>query len=455
VVGISAQDVASHETFAASTGSTSRCCRHRQGGRGVLRHARPDRVPSTQRVRDRRRWDRPVRAPGHRRADVPAGEGADRRTGEDHSLSPTSALQCEPVFVSSARDRQGIGGGRVLGIDPGLTRCGYAVVDAVGAGRAVAVSMGVIRTAPTDPLPQRLAALRTEFGQLIAEFHPDVVAVEQVFFQVNVRTAMSVGQASGLALAEAALAGCEVVQYTPNQVKDAVAGWGGADKEQVQKMVQARLGLAAVPRPPTPPTPRHWRCATSRCHPSPDCHAVPGAWRDTSRTGGRRDRFAARHRCSSATSTARCCSRWAGSATWSRPSRHASWPSSNRAPRCSCTCTTTSVRTPRRSTGSPRVTSARRSRCSSAPTGSARRWRWRSSPCTLRPLSSTWWQATTSQHSRWCPGSARRPPSGSSSSCASRLAVPVLDGAPGGGGPRRWATCGRRCRVRVRNRRDP
>ena len=76
-----------------------------------------------------------------------------------------------------------------------------------------------------------------------------MVAVEHVFFQVNVRTAMSVGQASGLALAEAAAAGCEVVQYTPNQVKDAVAGWGGAAKEQVQKMVQARLRLASPPEP--------------------------------------------------------------------------------------------------------------------------------------------------------------------------------------------------------------
>ena len=70
-----------------------------------------------------------------------------------------------------------------------------------------------------------------------------------MFFQVNVRTAMSVGQASGLALAEAAALGCEVVQYTPNQVKDAVAGWGGADKAQVQKMVQVRLGLLGPPRP--------------------------------------------------------------------------------------------------------------------------------------------------------------------------------------------------------------
>jgi crossover junction endodeoxyribonuclease RuvC len=137
----------------------------------------------------------------------------------------------------------------VLGIDPGLTRCGYAVVDGRGATNASAISIGVITTPPTDPLPQRLAALRTEFTALIAEFAPDVVAVEQVFFQVNVRTAMSVGQASGLALAEAALAGCEVIQYTPNQVKDAVAGWGGANKEQVQKMVQARLGLSTLPKP--------------------------------------------------------------------------------------------------------------------------------------------------------------------------------------------------------------
>jgi crossover junction endodeoxyribonuclease RuvC len=138
---------------------------------------------------------------------------------------------------------------RVLGIDPGLTRCGYAVVDGRGPGSAQAVSLGVIRTPPTDPLPQRLAALRVEIVALLAEFQPHVVAVERVFFQVNVRTAMSVGQASGLALCEAAAAGCEVVQYTPNQVKDAVAGHGGAGKEQVQKMVQARLKLSQLPKP--------------------------------------------------------------------------------------------------------------------------------------------------------------------------------------------------------------
>lgn len=145
------------------------------------------------------------------------------------------------MFVPSDR--------RVLGIDPGLTRCGYAVLDGRGPSSARAVALGVIRTPSTDDLPDRLAALRSELVALLTEFRPTVVAVERVFFQVNVRTAMSVGQASGLALCEAASAGCEVVQYTPNEVKQAVAGYGGADKEQVAKMVQARLGLSQMPRP--------------------------------------------------------------------------------------------------------------------------------------------------------------------------------------------------------------
>ena len=140
--------------------------------------------------------------------------------------------------------------GRVLGIDPGLTRCGYAVIDAVSSTKATAISLGVIKTPPTDELPWRLAVLRRELTTLIVEFRPSTVVVEHVFFQVNVRTAMSVGQASGLALAEAAAAGCEVVQYTPNQVKESIAGWGAAPKEAVQKMVQQRLGLAAPPKPP-------------------------------------------------------------------------------------------------------------------------------------------------------------------------------------------------------------
>jgi crossover junction endodeoxyribonuclease RuvC len=137
----------------------------------------------------------------------------------------------------------------VLGIDPGLSRCGYACLQSTTARAVRTVAIGVLTTPTSDPLPRRLAALRADLATLIAELQPQVVAVERVFFQVNVRTAMSVGQASGLALAEAAAAGCDVVQYTPNEVKEAVTGWGAATKDQVQKMVQARLGLADPPRP--------------------------------------------------------------------------------------------------------------------------------------------------------------------------------------------------------------
>jgi crossover junction endodeoxyribonuclease RuvC len=140
----------------------------------------------------------------------------------------------------------------VLGIDPGLTRCGYCVLDAPdpGApGTARALALGVITTPPDAEVHLRLAELQHELRSLIAEFRPTVLAVERVLFQVNVRTAMSVGQASGIAMVEAVNAGCDVVQYSPNEVKSAVAGWGGADKAQVQQMVQTLLGLARPPHP--------------------------------------------------------------------------------------------------------------------------------------------------------------------------------------------------------------
>ncbi|MCB1030379.1 MAG: crossover junction endodeoxyribonuclease RuvC [Acidimicrobiales bacterium] len=136
----------------------------------------------------------------------------------------------------------------MLGIDPGLSRCGYGAVRAdSSATRAIAI--GVIKTAASTPLPNRLAELQLELRDLLAELKPDVVAVERIFFQNNVRTAMSVGQASGLAMAEAVAAGCEVVQYSPNEVKLAVTGDGSADKAQVQEMVRRLLGLSAVPKP--------------------------------------------------------------------------------------------------------------------------------------------------------------------------------------------------------------
>jgi len=109
---------------------------------------------------------------------------------------------------------------------------------------------GVIETDPSAPLHERLWVVQQEIASLMVELQPEAVVVERVFFQVNARTAMSVGQVSGLALAAAAKFGGEVVQYTSNEVKQAVVGYGGASKDQVQRMVAATLGLEVVPRPP-------------------------------------------------------------------------------------------------------------------------------------------------------------------------------------------------------------
>jgi crossover junction endodeoxyribonuclease RuvC len=137
----------------------------------------------------------------------------------------------------------------VLGIDPGLTRCGYGAVRQEN-GQPVAVVSGVITTPTTNPLAERLAELLRELRLLCARLSPEVVVVERVLFQTNARTAMSVGQASGLALVAAAEAGIPVVQYSPNEVKQAVTGWGNAGKDQVQRMVQVLLDMPEKPSPP-------------------------------------------------------------------------------------------------------------------------------------------------------------------------------------------------------------
>ncbi len=136
----------------------------------------------------------------------------------------------------------------VLGIDPGLSRCGYGLVRRSGRHHR-AEAAGVIRTDPSTALPRRLAELQAEVRALIDEYRPDHVAVERVLFQVNVRTAMQTGQASGVVMAEAAAAGCEVALYSPNEVKSAIAGWGGADKDQVSRMVETLLGIDVPLRP--------------------------------------------------------------------------------------------------------------------------------------------------------------------------------------------------------------
>jgi crossover junction endodeoxyribonuclease RuvC len=136
----------------------------------------------------------------------------------------------------------------VLGIDPGLSRCGYGLVEQHPSGtRAVAV--GVLRTEPSHLVPHRLAELQADLRALLQEHRPAVVVIERVLFQVNVRTAISVAQAAGIAMAEAVSAGAEVVEYSPNQVKQAVAGVGGASKDQMERMVQTLLGIAQPLRP--------------------------------------------------------------------------------------------------------------------------------------------------------------------------------------------------------------
>ena len=150
---------------------------------------------------------------------------------------------------------------RVLGIDPGFATTGYGVVER-SAGSLRPVTLGAIRTPASLPQAGRLAYLRQALLEILASTSPDVVAIERLFFNSNVRTAMSVGQASGVALATAAEAGLEVVDYTPPEVKQSVVGVGNASKHQVQAMVAALLKLDAVPKPPDAAD----ACALAICH---------------------------------------------------------------------------------------------------------------------------------------------------------------------------------------------
>lgn len=137
---------------------------------------------------------------------------------------------------------------RVLGIDPGTALMGYAVL-AAASPRPAALAYGHLATPAGMPVADRLLHLYNGVRDLIARWRPDLLAVEELFFGRNVTTAIHVGQARGVVLLAAAQAGVPVAEFTPAQVKQAVAGWGRADKGQVQRMVQLQLGLAEPPRP--------------------------------------------------------------------------------------------------------------------------------------------------------------------------------------------------------------
>ncbi|GAB7052538.1 crossover junction endodeoxyribonuclease RuvC [Catenuloplanes indicus] len=138
---------------------------------------------------------------------------------------------------------------RVLGIDPGLTRCGVGVVEGVPGRPCTLVAYHVVRTDTSDELPHRLLRLETELNALVGEYAPESVAVERVFAQHNVRTVMGTAQASAVAVLSGARRGISVETYTPSEVKAAITGSGVADKAQMITMVQRLLRLDAPPKP--------------------------------------------------------------------------------------------------------------------------------------------------------------------------------------------------------------
>jgi crossover junction endodeoxyribonuclease RuvC len=138
---------------------------------------------------------------------------------------------------------------RVLGVDPGLTRCGVGVISGAAGTPLQLIGVGVILTPSTTALELRLLQLERELTQWVELHKPDVIAVERVFAQHNVRTVMGTGQAAGIALLVAARAGIPVVMHTPSEVKAAVTGSGRANKVQVAEMVKRLLSLKEIPKP--------------------------------------------------------------------------------------------------------------------------------------------------------------------------------------------------------------
>lgn len=138
---------------------------------------------------------------------------------------------------------------RILGIDPGLTRCGVGIVDLNNNRRASFVAVHVIRTPSTSELPARLFELEAGLTEMFDSYQPDAIAIERVFSQHNVRTAMGTAQASAVAMLIAARNQLDVAMYTPTEVKAAVTGYGRADKAQITSMVTRLLNLAEPPKP--------------------------------------------------------------------------------------------------------------------------------------------------------------------------------------------------------------
>lgn len=138
---------------------------------------------------------------------------------------------------------------RVIGIDPGTATTGFGVVEEEPSGAIKVIAFGVITTQSDCPVENRLQTIFTELSCILALHQPDTGAVEKLFFQKNVTNAIAVGQARGVVLLALANAGVSIAEYTPNEVKQSVSGYGAADKKQVQVMVQTLLNLEHMPKP--------------------------------------------------------------------------------------------------------------------------------------------------------------------------------------------------------------
>lgn len=138
---------------------------------------------------------------------------------------------------------------RVLGIDCGGEYTGYGVVEMQSAGKLCCLTCGAIKLSPRDPLPLRLSRIFARLGELISEYRPDEVAIEDVFYALNVKSALKLGQVRGVAMLAAASAGLQVSEYSPLTIKSSVVGYGRAEKPQVQAMVTRLLDLPSAPEP--------------------------------------------------------------------------------------------------------------------------------------------------------------------------------------------------------------
>ena len=137
----------------------------------------------------------------------------------------------------------------VIGIDPGTAITGYGLVREDETGKLIAVDYGVITTPSSMQMPDRLSVIYEELNTVLSKYKPHTSAVEKIFFSKNVKTAMSVGQARGVVLLSLAQTGIDIANYSPNEIKLSVTGYGGADKRQIQEMVKVLLELEEIPKP--------------------------------------------------------------------------------------------------------------------------------------------------------------------------------------------------------------